>query len=521
MKFISCAALLASLTALGVSSAGCSQPDATQLSNQPLSSEAAPNSSGSLRLSLSAGDVSVTDATAVLSGGADFPPQTHDINVSDDDGVASVFFGGLPAGSEYSIRLIAGDCTGLSTFAIRPGQLTVVNVALTCPGAIATDAGTGSVLITGTFPDAGVPNADAGTPNPACDHILEFAAAPTIQNGSAPSTVALVLRDGVTPSAISWMSASTNGATGTIGDQDGPVDTLVSFDCTTNGVAYVIANVTASGPNGVCTEQGRVAIACLNQSAPPGPSCGDGIINQDTEECDGSAFPADAGAAGSICSATCQIVPPAAPTCGDGIINQDTEECDGSAFPADSGAPGAVCSTTCKLIVPTPPMCGDGIINQSTEQCDGSALPSDAVPGSTCRADCTLAAPVTLGTCGKCSAEACATERAAVDAKGGAAAVMECVLGEDWPNGERAPASSCGNLDLLTCYCGDVPGPQCATKAPGDLTGACVQQILTGTGCDSSSCVASAFLSEVNATGIAMQYLQCQQTNCYDDCFNP
>gem|GEM_PF-2953994 len=49
------------------------------------------------------------------------------------------------------------------------------------------------------------------------------------------------------------------------------------------------------------------------------------------------------------------------PICGDGVINQPTEECDGT---AGVGA-NQSCSTECKLL-----FCGDGLVNQAFEQCD-------------------------------------------------------------------------------------------------------------------------------------------------------
>lgn len=49
------------------------------------------------------------------------------------------------------------------------------------------------------------------------------------------------------------------------------------------------------------------------------------------------------------------------PYCGDGMVNQESEQCDG----------GEDCNQQCQFIVTTEPYCGDGTINQESEQCDG------------------------------------------------------------------------------------------------------------------------------------------------------
>ena len=54
------------------------------------------------------------------------------------------------------------------------------------------------------------------------------------------------------------------------------------------------------------------------------PYCGDNIINQEWEECDGTDDQACPGECQQDC--TCPVIPP--PYCGDGIINQEWEECE-------------------------------------------------------------------------------------------------------------------------------------------------------------------------------------------------
>lgn len=74
-----------------------------------------------------------------------------------------------------------------------------------------------------------------------------------------------------------------------------------------------------------------------------------------------------------ICA--CEI---AAPTCGDGVINQPSETCDGA---DDAACPGN-CQIDCLCPAPT---CGDGVINQASEECDGDKLGTCSVG---CGSDC-------------------------------------------------------------------------------------------------------------------------------------
>jgi hypothetical protein len=66
--------------------------------------------------------------------------------------------------------------------------------------------------------------------------------------------------------------------------------------------------------------------------------------------------------------------------CGDDVVNDSKEECDGS---DDSACLGQECRTDCTCL---PPPCGDNMLNAPGEQCDGSD--DLACPGE-CQADCT------------------------------------------------------------------------------------------------------------------------------------
>jgi hypothetical protein len=139
---------------------------------------------------------------------------------------------------------------------------------------------------------------------------------------------------------------------------------------------------------------------------------------------------------------------------------------------------------------------------------DSSAAPPDRRP--------------TLGMCGKCALDYCAAPLVPVnDNLAAVEPILSCVLGKDWPAGERAAPATCGNLDLLGCYCGTTSPLECATMAPEALDGTCREQLLTGTGCRDSACLQASLLDAGNTTGKALQYLRCTQDFCYDYCFNP
>src|SRR5262249_35070576 len=72
---------------------------------------------------------------------------------------------------------------------------------------------------------------------------------------------------------------------------------------------------------------------------------------------------------------------PPAPVCGDGIVNQATEQCDG----LDRAACPGPCSATCTCV----PLCGDGHKNPG-EACDGS---DDVACPGLCLSDCTCGDP--------------------------------------------------------------------------------------------------------------------------------
>ncbi len=84
----------------------------------------------------------------------------------------------------------------------------------------------------------------------------------------------------------------------------------------------------------------RDAMALTKGTPGPAPACGNDVVDQAGEQCDGP----DHAACPGGCTATCTC----APRCGDGIVNQTIEACDGT---ADAACPG-LCLSTCQCGAP-------------------------------------------------------------------------------------------------------------------------------------------------------------------------
>ena len=134
--------------------------------------------------------------------------------------------------------------------------------------------------------------------------------------------------------------------------------------------------------------------------------CGNGILDEG-EWCDGNKFDADADACSDwihdttgtlTCTSTCEVDTSnckAKPTafCGDGIVNTDAEDCDGSAFLLDItdckdysnayvGGKLSCNTSTCKVDTsacqkPAVAKCGDGKYDADSEYCDAGKFMFD------------------------------------------------------------------------------------------------------------------------------------------------
>jgi fibro-slime domain-containing protein len=107
------------------------------------------------------------------------------------------------------------------------------------------------------------------------------------------------------------------------------------------------------------------------------PSCGDGIVDQPSEQCDlGSQ---DNNTTYDGCTTSCQL----GPRCGDGVLQDPPEKCDLGAAKNTGGYGG--CNPNCTL----GPYCGDAILQDPPEQCDyGTAKNTGGYGG--CTAQCQL-----------------------------------------------------------------------------------------------------------------------------------
>lgn len=111
---------------------------------------------------------------------------------------------------------------------------------------------------------------------------------------------------------------------------------------------------------------------CKVKKVPPAPKCGDGAVNQKTEECE------PAGTA--TCDANCKVIK----FCGDGVVQPELgEQCE---RPNTEG-----CDQFCKKIArtetPPPPHCGNGVLETNLgEQCEKAGV-------GNCSSTCTIVDP--------------------------------------------------------------------------------------------------------------------------------
>ncbi|MBN1331356.1 hypothetical protein JW978_00520 [Candidatus Dojkabacteria bacterium] len=117
---------------------------------------------------------------------------------------------------------------------------------------------------------------------------------------------------------------------------------------------------------------------------PAEPKCGDGKINQTSEQCE-VGIPCTGTYAGKKCNTTtclCKTVTTQA-TCGDGEINQDDEECEVGVDCEE----GFTCNTRTCLCEEVLETCGDGTLDPG-EYCDYAANPTGCLSGETCTTTC-------------------------------------------------------------------------------------------------------------------------------------
>jgi len=212
-------------------------------------------------------------------------------------------------------------------------------------------------------------------------------------------------------SNVGWCSGLIQGVTDFNGQNYINNDFSPRYDLNGDGVVNLI-DVVAVAQLNAANDQ----VSCYTYYVPPflmcedpKPYCGDGIVNQETEQCDDGNTESGDG-----CSASCQNEGGGSdPYCGDGIVNQETEQCDGdepqSCITEDGYAGIQSCNMpsdvqTLQSEEPTycvwnscltDEYCGDGIQN-GTEECDNGPDGSES-----CTAKCEIIPePPCVGNCG-------------------------------------------------------------------------------------------------------------------------
>jgi hypothetical protein len=180
--------------------------------------------------------------------------------------------------------------------------------------------------------------------------------------------------------------------------------------------------------------------------------CGDNIVNQPREECDGSSSPNCPG--NCLPNCTCNSI------CGNGTI-EFGEQCDGAAgpCPGSCGTPGSAVECTC------PPVCGDGFVGPN-EECDpggpGSMPPpSDTACPGQCPASCQCPPPPPP-TCGNGAIEG--TEVCDLPAVGCGPSQICLLCNQCFPPPDIIPPETgfiCGNTQIEPTEACEVPAIGC------------------------------------------------------------
>ncbi len=138
----------------------------------------------------------------------------------------------------------------------------------------------------------------------------------------------------------------------------------------------------------------RLCRFTFQECGPNPPECGDGLVNQMWEWCDGDDIDQTCKGLGFIsgelkCKDTCDDYIyndcRVREVCGDGILNRDAEECDENDFGGKTCTDfdnytdeyDLDCKSNCELdtsVCTLEPVCGDDDVNQGFEVCDGTDL---------------------------------------------------------------------------------------------------------------------------------------------------
>jgi hypothetical protein len=268
------------------------------------------------------------------------------------------------------------------------------------------------------------------------------------------------------------------------------------------------------------------------------PECGDNVVNQMTEECDGTDL--DQNTCESLgymsgtllCAPDCKldktlcVIDPTKPVCGDGIIDKPNyagfyEECDGVALDNkqctdfDDYDTGILqCSSTCEFdynlcINLPPPICGDNIKNQMTEDCDGLDLNGLNCNDFGCDSgvlECSQSCDFVTTGCFDCGAEFCGNnkvDRMEEECDGLDLQSKQCSDFGFYTGGSLGCTTDC-QFDFNACT---GPPTVCGDGVIND-----VDEVCDGTDLGGHSCQSEGFLSgdlKCNPTCNAFDYREC------------
>ena len=381
-------------------------------------------------------------------------PINKTINTSSSQATVSAFVGALPAGTGYQAVLAAttasgAPCNGSAAFDVLAGQTVGVSIQLLCDNQ-ADPTPRGNAIINGEV-----------ITEAACPVLTEVIVAPlqTELNGlidvSAKSSI---------PGTFAWTSSG--------GSFANPAAAITTYNCSSAGTQTVTITVTGVLPPGTvgdCEDSITTEVNCV----PIGPFCGDGTLNQPSEECEPPGT--------ATCNAQCQTI-----SCGDGVV-ETGEECD----PPAAGT----CTSTCQSIV-----CGDGVVD-APETCEP---PGTASCDANCQAIVDNCTPCLNASCaGPLADEAARCTGTTCDA------YQACV-----------ESSNCADVDVRTCYCGSVAFTQCfdVFASPSTPQGPCKAQIETLTGLTSPLQIGTLYFDASTPLGATNQLLLCTNNNCSGVC---
>ncbi|MBF0492501.1 MAG: hypothetical protein HQM15_06950 [Deltaproteobacteria bacterium] len=318
------------------------------------------------------------------------------------------------------------------------------------------------------WPDASDPSCTANAGRGQGEGIKLLSTNVTLSAGDPPSPGCVALADGKVRCTVNIADPELTGT-----------DKITAIQTTNDGSSEFGINIPLNNSTLLIPDAG-FALACLLNGtcgfAPNLPTCGDGIVNQASEVCDGEVGctalcqpatgytctqnPPDAmGQVHSTCTLT------VTPSCGNGTCDPGETY---ASCPADCPAPLPVCGdgtcngtethATCPADCPTPPpVCGDGTCNGTETH-------------ATCPADC----PAPLPVCGDGTCNGTETH---------ATCPADC----------PAPPPTCGNgtcdatETASSCPADCVPNSGCnfnGTCDIGETVSSCAHDCTVGPGCN-------------------------------------